>query len=175
MANSDLINEFIEKNVADSLATLLASTDNAEILKCAGVIAGQFGSGFEISTTESSAKLVQSFKKNLTLLIQKTWVEQSDIMLKEEIIVRLEKLCNGVSENKWAENFLPFTQIISSVISLLFGSISKTPEFDEYALRIDPEFGVFCWYVKNLPASNDWSNEKNRAVILIAMFFLANY
>ncbi|MBQ0051148.1 MAG: hypothetical protein KBT11_03685, partial [Treponema sp.] len=172
---SDLINEFIEKPVADSIVTLLSTSDSAEITKCAGILASQFGTGFDISTQENAIKLVQSFKKNLTLLIQKTWVEQSDIMLKEEIIVKLEKICNAVSEGKWAENFVPFIQILNSVISLMFGPISKTAEFDEYALRIDPEFGVFCWYVKNLPASNDWSNEKNMAVILIAMFFLANY
>jgi hypothetical protein len=57
----------------------------------------------------------------------------------------------------------------------MFGSTAKTPDFEEYALRIDPEFGIFWWYVKSLPESNDWSNEKNKAVMLIAMFFLANY
>ena len=65
--------------------------------------------------------------------------------------------------------------MLSDVIYLMFGQMSRTPDFEEYALRIDPEFGIFCWYIQNLPETNDWSNEKNKAVLLIAMFFLANY
>ena len=172
---NNLITDFIEKNVIDSLQTLLTSSDSEEISKSAQVVAGQFGSGFDISTDESTQKLIVSFKKNLTLLIQKTWVDQSDAMLKEEILVKLEKYCASIEENKWAEVFKSFTAILNDVIYLMFGSLSKTPDFAEYALRIDPEFGIFWWYVKSLPESNEWSNEKNKAVMLIAMFFLANY
>ena len=172
---NDLIKDFIEKNAIDSLESLLATSDTAEIQKSAGVVASQFGAGFDISTDESVKKLINSFKKNLTLLIQKTWVDSADIMLKEEILVKLEKYCASIEDDKWAEVFAAFIKILSDVIYLMFGSMAKTPDFAEYALRIDPEFGIFWWYVKSLPATNDWSNEKNKAVMLIAMFFLANY
>lgn len=172
---NDLIKDFIEKDVIDSLETLLASSDSLEISKSASVVASQFGSGFDISSDESVKKLINSFKKNLTLLIQKTWVDHSDISLKEEILVKLEKYCASIEENKWGEVFASFTKILDEVIYLMFGSMSKTAEFAEYALRIDPEFGIFWWYVKSLPAKNEWANEKNKAVMLIAMFFLANY
>ena len=42
-------------------------------------------------------------------------------------------------------------------------------------LRIDPEFGIFWWYMKNLPRTADWSEFKMRAVTLLGMYFLANY
>lgn len=172
---NDLITEFIEKDAIDSLDHLLASSDNAEIAKSAAVVASQFGSGFDISTDASVKKLITSFKKNLTLLIQKTWVDHSDVSLKEEILVKLEKYIASIEEDKWAQVSGSFTKILDDVIYLMFGAMAKSPDFAEYALRIDPEFGIFWWYVKSLPVTNDWSNEKNKAVMLIAMFFLANY
>ena len=172
---NDLITDFIEKNTIDSLKTLLASSDSTEIAKSAVVVAELFGSGFDISSDDSVQKLINSFKKNLTLLIQKTWVDQSDISLKEEILVKLKKYCASVEEGKWAKAFASFTRILDEVIYLMFGETAKTPDFAEYALRIDPEFGIFWWYVKSLPSKNSWSDEKNKVVMLIAMFFLANY
>ena len=172
---NDLIRDFIEKNVIDSLNNLIETSDFGEISKSATVVAGQFGSGFDISTEESVKKLINSFKKNLTLLIQKTWVDHSDISLKEEILVKLEKYCASIEDDKWAEVFSSFIKILDDVIYLMFGANAKNSDFAEYALRIDPEFGIFWWYVKSLPVKNDWSNEKNKVVMLIAMFFLANY
>ena len=172
---NDLINDFIEKSTIDSLKILLDSSDSDEILKSAGVVASQFGSGFDISSDENVKKLIISFKKNLTLLVQKTWVEQSDISLKEEILVKLERYCTSVKNEKWAEVFGQFIAILGSVIYLMFGEMAKSDDFGEYALRIDPEFGIFWWYVKSLPATNDWSEEKNKSILSVAMFFLANY
>ena len=172
---NNLITDSIERNVIDSLNTLLDSSDSAQIASSAAVVAAQFGAGFDISSDESVQKLSNSFKKNITLLIQKTWVDQSDISLKEEILVKLEKYYAAIAEDKWGASFASFFAILNNVIYLMFGSMAKTPDFAEYALRIDPEFGIFWWYVKSLPATNDWSNEKNKAVMLIAMFFLANY
>ncbi len=172
---NDLIKDFISKDAIDSLDILISSSDSSEISKSAVVVASQFGSGFDISQEDSVKKLITSFKKNLTLLIQKTWVDQSDISLKEEILVMLEKYCASIEKDKWSEVFASFTKILSDVVYLMFGSMAKSEDFGEYALRIDPEFGIFWWYVKSLPSTNDWSNEKNKVVMLIAMFFLANY
>jgi hypothetical protein len=172
---NELINDFIEKNVIDALQNLLSTTDPSEITKSAKLVAGQFGSGFNISSEDNVRKLIVSFKKNLTLLIQKTWVDSADISLKEEILVKLEKYCTSIENDKWSEVFSSFTAILSDVIYLMFGSMAKTSEFAEYALRIDPEFGIFWWYVNALPQKNEWSNEKNKTIMLIAMFFLANY
>lgn len=175
MKNSDLITEFLDKTVIDSLSLLLTTSDQSKILDCAKTVASQFGDDFDISTEDNVTRLILSFKKNLTLLIEKTWVEKSDIMLKEEVLIKLEKYCASIESGKWSDSFAGFSQMLSDVIYLMFGQMSRTPDFEEYALRIDPEFGIFCWYIQNLPETNDWSNEKNKAVLLIAMFFLANY
>lgn len=175
--NNDLINEFLEKDTIDSLALLIESSDSSGIQRSASVIADAFGSGFDISSSENIEKLITSFKKNLELLVQKTWVDQSDISLKEEVLFKLNKFCLSVSSDhsKFAENYKAFLQIMNEVVYLMFGAQAKSADFDEYALRIDPEFGIFWWYVKNLPSGADWSNEKSCAVQSVAMFFLANY
>ena len=61
------------------------------------------------------------------------------------------------------------------MVYLMFGSQAKSKDFAEYALRIDPEFGIFWWYVSSIPKDAEWESEKNRVVILLGMYFLANY
>jgi hypothetical protein len=57
----------------------------------------------------------------------------------------------------------------------MFGSQTKNDDFTEYAFRIDPEFGVFWWYIQSLPHESDWPEEKCRIAVLLGMYFLANY
>ena len=174
--SSNLINEILDKKVVNALSTIISSSDLHEIAESASVIANSFTSGdYTISTSEDEKKLVQSFKRNLSLLIQKTWVEEFDIALKEEVLYKLDQFCAKLDEGKWSESYGIFLKILENVVYLMFGTQSRTPEFSEYALRIDPEFGIFWWYVKSLPATNDWSEEKNKSILSVAMFFLANY
>ena len=176
MENSNLIAEILDKKVVDALSTLISSSNLQEITESASIIASSFAAGnYAIASSDDEKKLVMSFKKNLSLLIQKTWVEEFDIALKEEVLYKLEQFCAKIDENKWSESYGIFLKILDSLISLMFGNKSKTSEFSEYALRIDPEFGIFWWYVKSLPVTNDWSEEKNKSALSVAMFFLANY
>ena len=115
---------------------------------------------------------MQSFKNNLKLLIEKTWVEKSDIALKEQILFQLEKFCN---ESDWTKNFSEFLTILNEAVYLMFGQQTKSGDFGEYSLRIDPGFGIFWWYVKSLPATAEWPVEKCRNAVLLGMYFLANY
>ena len=169
---SDLITDFIEKNVINSLKTLIDSSDSSEISKSAVVVASQFGSGFDISSEENVKKLITSFKKNLTLLIQKTWVEKSDIALKDQLLYQLDVF---LSNKSWKDNYVLFLQLINQAVFLMFGQKPDTPDFAEYTLRIDPEFGIFWWYISNLPPKTEWSEEKCRLAMLLGMYFLANY
>jgi hypothetical protein len=57
----------------------------------------------------------------------------------------------------------------------MFGQQTDSEEFTEYTLRIDPEFGIFWWYISNLPDSINWSEEKCKIAMLLGMYFLANY
>jgi hypothetical protein len=57
----------------------------------------------------------------------------------------------------------------------MFGQQTDSEEFTEYTLRIDPEFGIFWWYISNLPDSINWAEEKCKIAMLLGMYFLANY
>ena len=72
-------------------------------------------------------------------------------------------------------NFKLFLEIVNTTVYLMFGSQTKAKDFNDYALRIDPEFGLFWWYIKSLPSDAAWSPEKKRIAILLGMYFLANY
>jgi len=118
-------------------------------------------------------RLLTSFKHNLTLLIQKTWVEKSDIALKEQILYQLETFYSASDD--WRTIYTVFLDIISNAVYLMFGQQTKSDDFTEYSLRIDPEFGIFWNYIQNLPADADWNKDKYRDAVLLGMFFLANY
>jgi len=107
--------------------------------------------------------------------VQKTWVEKDDVSLKEQVLYKLDQFCSAMKDNQWTQNYPAFREIITDIVYLMFGSQAKSKDFNEYALRIDPEFGIFWWYFEQLPVTVDWSNEKSFYVLLVGMFFLANY
>lgn len=164
-----LIEEFVDSKTVNAVLSFAQSDDNStETINSIAAMFGYSGS-FE---SEDEHKLVQSFKNNLKLLIEKTWVEKSDIALKEQILFQLEKFCN---ESDWKKNFSEFLTILNEAVYLMFGQQTKSGDFGEYSLRIDPGFGIFWWYVKSLPATAEWSVEKCRNAVLLGMYFLANY
>lgn len=164
-----LIEEFVDTKTVNAVESFSQGNDNsAETINSIAAIFGYSGS-FE---SEDENKLIQSFKNNLKLLIEKTWVEKSDIALKEQILFQLEKLC---SESDWTKNFSEFLTILNEAVYLMFGQQTKSDDFGEYSLRIDPGFGIFWWYVKSLPSTAEWPVEKCRNAVLLGMYFLANY
>lgn len=164
-----LIEEFVDTKTVNAVLSFAQSDDNStETINSIAAMFGYSGS-FE---SEDEHKLVQSFKNNLKLLIEKTWVEKSDIALKEQILFQLEKFCN---ESDWTKNFSEFLTILNEAVYLMFGQQTKSGDFGEYSLRIDPGFGIFWWYVKSLPAIAEWPVEKCRNAVLLGMYFLANY
>ena len=164
-----LIEEFVDTKTVNAVLSFAQSDDNStETINSIAAMFGYSGS-FE---SEDEHKLVQSFKNNLKLLIEKTWVEKSDIALKVQILFQLEKFCN---ESDWTKNFSEFLTILNEAVYLMFGQQTKSGDFGEYSLRIDPGFGIFWWYVKSLPATAEWPVEKCRNAVLLGMYFLANY
>ena len=169
---ADEISEFLDSKTIDALGTFLGKEKGYE--SSADIIAIAFGSdkGFSKIKKDGVDKLVDSFKKNLTLLIQKTWVEKSDIALKDQLLYQLEIF---LSNENWTDNYTLFLQLINQAVFLMFGQKPDTPDFAEYTLRIDPEFGIFWWYISNLPPKTEWSEEKCRLAMMLGMYFLANY
>ena len=90
MNKDEILLEFIEQKSIDALSLFTKSIDDFEAP--ADVIAKVFGAkdNFSKMQDEDIKKLVASFKNNLTLLVQKTWVEKSDIALKEKLLYQLE-------------------------------------------------------------------------------------
>lgn len=169
---ADILTEFLDSDTIAALSSFLEKSKGFE--SSADLIANAFGSGKEFSKMdkEGASKLVSSFKNNLTLLIQKTWVEKSDIALKDQLIYQLDVF---LSNDSWTGNYALFLQLINQAVFLMFGQNPDTPDFAEYTLRIDPEFGIFWWYISNLPPKNEWSEEKCRVAMMLGMYFLANY
>lgn len=49
---------------------------------------------------KAEKKLIKSFYNNLTLLVQKTWVEKSDEALKEQVLFQLDDVSAALEEKK---------------------------------------------------------------------------
>ena len=178
MTKSNLIGEFVEPEIISAVEKIKDVSDIQEVNALAVTIARLFDAEktfAELLAGNDDSKLISSFKKNLTLLIQKTWVEKDDETVKEQVLYNLEQFCAYLEAGKYADEYNRFGHILSDVVYLMFGPTSKEPVFEEYSLRIDPEFGVFWWYVQNLPEKADFSDQKSRALLRLGMYFLANY
>ena len=173
MTKQSFISEFLDNETINALTSFLEN--ESDFIKSANLITNAFGYSKDFSSMneEAISKLLVSFKNNLTLLIQKTWVEKSDIALKDQLLFQLDQLLKD--NQTWLENYGLFRQIINQAVFLMFGQPTDSEEFTEYTLRIDPEFGIFWWYMKSLPRDARWSEYKSRIVILLGMYFLANY
>lgn len=178
MTKSNLIGEFVEPEIISAVEKIKDVADIQEVNSLAVTISRLFSAEqvfAEILAGSDDSKLISSFKKNLTLLIQKTWVEKDDETVKEQVLYNLEQFCAYIEAGKYADEYSRFGHILSDVVYLMFGPTSKEPIFEEYSLRIDPEFGVFWWYIQNLPEKANFSDQKSRALLLLGMYFLANY
>lgn len=178
--DGNLIEQFIDKKSLQAMTAILTSDDEKNYTAAAIKIADAFGAnGFfkkiADTSTDAESKLISSFHNNLVLLVQKTWVEKSDEELKEQVLYHLEQFCKQMNGKKYTTAYEPFLGILNDIVYLMFGAQAKSPDFDEYALRIDPEFGIFWWYAKSLPRTADWPDAKSRIAILLGMYFLANY
>lgn len=169
---SEFLAEFLDSDTINALSKFLDSKEEYE--SSADMIALAFGAKKEFTkiSDEEVSKLETSFKNNLTLLIQKTWVEKSDIALKDKLLYQLNLF---LEKDGWKDNYSLFLQLINDAVFLMFGQKPDTPDFADYSLRIDPEFGIFWWYISNLPSKPSWSESKCRTAMLVGMFFLANY
>ncbi len=174
------IEEFVEEDALVALQSLLTATDEGDVFASVAIIANALGVGSGFSKVsppegEGEQRLIASFHKNLVLLIQKTWVEKSDEELKAQVLYHLAEFTRLMNSKSYLESYPLFFSIVDDVVYLMFGAQTRAKDFEEYALRIDPEFGIFWWYVKSLPRNAAWSEAKTRVTTLLGMYFLANY
>lgn len=180
----DTMPPVIKKASTEILPRFIAVTDDSLLSELAIVLAAAFGDGGEFSSivvkksderNESEKKLVTSFQKNIELLVQKTWVEKADESMKEEMLFRINTLCENLSRHDYHTSLSEFLPVLRDVVYLLFGNQAKQDSFLEYAVRIDPDFGFFWYYINELPPHAEWSEEKCRASVLLGICFLANF
>ena len=177
----NLIEQFVSPDTIQAHKDLLSSEDES-VIKSAAVklVDDTLGTGSEfssiINSEDSETKLISSFHNNVLLLIQKTWVEQSDASLKAEVLYKLDEFTKSLKAKDYTSVYSQFIDIVNNTVYLMFGSQTKNKDFESYALRIDPEFGIFWWYITSLPKEdNEWSSTKSHLAILLGMYFLANY
>ena len=91
------------------------------------------------------------------------------------MLSRISTLCGNLSRHDYNSSLSEFLPVLHDVVFLLFGSLAKSDNFLEYAVRIDPDFGFFWYYINTLPPHKDWSEEKCRAAVLLGICFLANF
>ncbi len=174
----------VKQAVTEVLPRFIATDDPAALGKAAVELAAAFGDQGVFSSIvtpkgdvrdEAEKKLVHSFQRNLELLVQKTWVEKSDEALKEEMLFRINTLCGNLTRYDYHTSLAGFLPVLHDVVYLLFGSLAKSESFLEYAVRIDPDFGFFWYYINVLPPHKEWSEEKCRLAVLLGICFLANF
>lgn len=183
-----LMSQVIREAALKSLPSFLGASSVEEFSAAAFEIARAFGDYdvFDVLVQERSLtrddadrKLIASFQKNVRLLVQKTWVEKADEEVKDESLYQIDRLCNYLlstdREIIYGSVLFDFLQVLKDVVYLLFGSLISSDSFLEYAVRIDPDFGLFWYYIDEVSNYDITSEGKARLAILLGMFFLANF
>ena len=179
--------EQIHKAAVEYLPAFLSAEDAEALAAQAQRIARAFDAegsfeqvftGAEPVTRDAQIHLIRSFEKNVRLLVDKMWVEKTDEYVKEDVLYRLGCFCESMQEKNPVDyvGLLPeCIAVLHDVVLLLFGRQIDSGEFLEYAIRIDPDFGLFWYYLECLTAQPKLSAEKARLAIFIGIYFLANF
>ena len=184
LINEDDISQIISKETIDAMNVFVQTSEMDALNSAATIVAKEFGDAglFQdliqkdsLAKDEKEAKFLSSFHKNLNLLVQKTWIEKADETLKEQAVVHIDNFCDVFAQKKYNSCYSDFLSLLYDVVYLMFGIQTKKDGFLEYAMRIDPEFGIFWWYICSLPADVPENDEKTRLFLLLGMTFLTNY
>ncbi len=179
--SKNILEQCLESDVIQAMSDVTTAHKKAHVIRGGKVIAEVFGaqkvfeSLAEGTNQEEEKTLIGSFHNNLTLLIQKTWVEKSDEVLKDQVLYKLDEVCALMNNQEYAQVYEGFIELLNESVFLMFGAISTKDDFSEYALRIDPGFGVFWWFLKSISATMPKDVKVGRLYLLLGMMFLANY
>ncbi|MDR0409275.1 MAG: hypothetical protein LBH18_02625 [Spirochaetaceae bacterium] len=121
-------------------------------------------------------RFLAHFQNNLALLISKTWVEKDDEGKKERLLRQLPGLIALIEKGDYEDALLEFGLVLEDLAFLFFGSQSLKEDFTEYAMRIDPQIGLFWWYGSQLRAQNlKVDASVLRALLLIGICYLTSF
>ncbi len=179
--SENILEQCVTKDVLCAMDDVICVNKKSQVVRGGKVIAGVFGAVevfnnlVEGTDKEGEKVLVASFHNNLTLLIQKTWVEKSDELLKDQVLYKLDEVCELINDKEYIKGYGRFIELLNESVFLMFGQLSTKDDFAEYALRIDPGFGIFWWFLKNVGKSIPKDIKIARLYIILGMLFLANY
>jgi len=154
------------------------------IISFAGILGLGNESRNPLSVLKSGAEtenLLFSFQNNLDLLIQKTWVEKSEEIRKENLLDKIPGFVKGIEENRYPDVLEEFGVILEELAWLFFGEQSRKDDFTAYTLRIDTQMGLFWWYGNQLcsPAALEWMRRTDREILKTILFlgicYLTNF
>ncbi len=174
----------VEK-AAFELFPLLSGTDNAVLRReygaaLADIIGGpgafrKYVAGNAGDLLERRARLLESFKENVALLVAKTWVDGKDEAAKAEAMAMLQALVGMIDARDYLNAVPAFVSVADSVARLLFGEDSRDPGFMDYVFRIDPRLGIFYWYVDKLREQGRADEDLAQVELLIGVYALASF
>jgi hypothetical protein len=128
--------------------------------------------------TANVDKLMQSFRQNLALLVGKTWVESSNANAKNVVLETADSFLSLFAAGSYKKAQTSFCGLSHKLMVLIFGDLAKEPDYIDYALRIDPKLGLFCWFIETLekrkPDAVAIPLELVRTELLIGVYFLAS-
>lgn len=179
----ELLKQFIEPDTLDAAACLAAGCTYEQALEAGRCIARDFGdmqlyqliADHRCADAAVEQHFITSFHNNLNLLIEKTWVEKTDEARKSLVQYRLSKVYEQLQHGDYVNSYDELLTILYDAVFLMFGGDAREPEFLEYALRIDPQFGVFWWFLYSMSEQPVWEDGVFRVVSLLFMLFIANY
>ena len=128
--------------------------------------------------TEKLGQFLSSFRNNLYLLIQKTWVEKADEDRKERLLDRVPGFIDVIKKEDFNKALGEFRVILEELAWLLFGSQSHKADFFDYVFRIDHQLGLFWWYggqLEHLLLAESKDEINLKAILLLGLCYLTDF
>ncbi|MDR2150821.1 MAG: hypothetical protein LBO67_08465 [Spirochaetaceae bacterium] len=122
-------------------------------------------------------RLLTHFQNNMSLLIQKTWVEKVDEERKEKLQDRIPGLIELIEAGSYQKAVAEFGIILEELAYLFFGVQSQKDDFTTYTFRIDDQIGLFWWYGSQIAHMQNTvlDDESLQAILLIGLCYLTNF
>jgi hypothetical protein len=131
------------------------------------------------SSGQAMGEYLDHFQNNLDLLIQKTWVEKADEARKDALQDKVPPFIVLIEKGDYPEALKEFGAILEELAYLFFGAQSQKDDFTEYALRIDPQIGLFWWYGGQLDGAQFRVKNIDRSVLfallLLGICYLTDF
>ena len=128
---------------------------------------------------QATGEFLNHFQNNLDLLIQKTWVEKADEIRKENLQDKIPSFIELIERGDFHEALKDFGSILEELAYLFFGVQSQKDDFTEYALRIDPNMGLFWWYGGQINHTQAWIKKLDHdllfALLLLGICYLTDF